>query len=51
MEVNKKLASLHEISKSQFSKILCCAPGSKDLILEPSVIQPLQKICGVQWLK
>lgn len=51
MEVNKKLASLNEISKSQFSKLLCSTSGSKDLVLEPSVIQPLQKICGVQWLK
>ncbi|XP_018565644.1 vacuolar protein sorting-associated protein 33B [Anoplophora glabripennis] len=51
MDVMKKLSSLQEISKSQLSKILCVNPNKKYLILEPSLIKPLERVCGVKWLK
>ncbi|KAF2899103.1 hypothetical protein ILUMI_07074 [Ignelater luminosus] len=47
----KKLTSLPEISKAQLSKILNHYAGSKDLVLEPMLIKPLERICGVRWLK
>ncbi|CAG9818237.1 unnamed protein product [Phaedon cochleariae] len=51
MEVIKKLTSLQEISKVQFSKILNINSNIKYLILEPSLIRPLERVCGVKWLK
>lgn len=46
-----KLSSLSEISKAQLEKILKTVPGCKHLIIEPSLIKPLERICGVSWLK
>ncbi|KAJ8929094.1 hypothetical protein NQ314_018243 [Rhamnusium bicolor] len=51
MDITKKLSSLQEISKTQLSKILCVNPSNKYLILEPSLIRPLERVCGVKWLK
>ncbi|KAJ8918020.1 hypothetical protein NQ315_011473 [Exocentrus adspersus] len=51
MDLMKKLSSLQEISKAQLSKILCINPNRKHLILEPRLIRPLERVCGVQWLK
>ncbi|GJQ68939.1 Vps33B [Trypoxylus dichotomus] len=47
----KKISSLSEISKTQLSKVLNFLPGAKDIIIEPEVIRPLERICGVSWLK
>ncbi|XP_057662911.1 vacuolar protein sorting-associated protein 33B [Diorhabda carinulata] len=51
MEVSKKLSSLQEISKAQFSRILNLVSSKKFLIIESSLIRPLEKVCGVKWLK
>lgn len=51
MDVTKKLTSLQEISKAQLSKILSTNANLKYLILEPEIIRPLEKVCGVTWLK
>lgn len=51
MELDKKLYSIQELSKSLLSKIFGFNVNSKYLILEPSVIKPLEKICGVKWLR
>ncbi|KAJ3628319.1 hypothetical protein MTP99_015632 [Tenebrio molitor] len=51
MELNKKLSSLQEISKTQLSKILSTVSSTKHLVLEPSIIRPLERVCGVKWLK
>lgn len=51
MDNDKILVSLQEVSKAQLSKILNVDSAPKDLILEPRIIQPLQRVCGVQWLK
>lgn len=51
MDVMKKLSSLQEISKRQLSKILSVNPNKKYLILEPTLIRPLERVCGVKWLK
>lgn len=51
MDVMKKLSSLQELSKIQLSKILSVNPNKKYLILEPSLIRPLERVCGVKWLK
>ncbi|KAI4457730.1 vesicle protein sorting-associated [Holotrichia oblita] len=47
----KKISSLSEISKTQLSKVLNNLPGAKDIIIEPDVIRPLERLCGVSWLK
>ncbi|KAK4872872.1 hypothetical protein RN001_014901 [Aquatica leii] len=49
--LDKKLSSLSEISKAQLSKILNSCAGTKDLILEPIIIKPLERVCGIRWLK
>ncbi|KAF5282424.1 hypothetical protein FQA39_LY17539 [Lamprigera yunnana] len=49
--IDKKLSSLCEISKSQLSKILNSYSGRKDLVLEPNIIKPLERVCGIRWLK
>ncbi|XP_023012169.1 vacuolar protein sorting 33B [Leptinotarsa decemlineata] len=51
MEIAKKFTSLQEISKAQLSKILNVNSSTKYLILEPSLIRPLERVCGVKWLK
>ncbi|XP_076259587.1 vacuolar protein sorting 33B [Rhynchophorus ferrugineus] len=51
MDIFKKLSSLPEISKAQLSKILSINPNRKFLIIEPGLIKPLERVCGVQWLK
>lgn len=51
MDITKKLLSLQEISKAQLSKILNLVPSKKNLILEPDLIKPLERVCGVKWLK
>lgn len=51
MELDKKLYSIQELSKSLLSKIFGFNVYSKFLILEPSIIKPLEKICGVKWLR
>lgn len=50
-KLDKILSSLSELSKVQLSKILNSINGAKDLILEPQIVRPLEKICGVRWLK
>ncbi|XP_066262933.1 vacuolar protein sorting-associated protein 33B [Euwallacea similis] len=51
MDVFKKLSSLQEISKAQLAKIFSVNPNRKFLVIEPSLIKPLERVCGVQWLK
>lgn len=51
MDIDKVLISLQEISKAKLAKILNVNSCTKNLILEPRIIQPLQRVCGVQWLK
>ncbi|XP_060526435.1 uncharacterized protein LOC132702046 [Cylas formicarius] len=51
MDVTKKLSCLQEISKAQLSKIFSINADRKYLIIEPSLIKPLERVCGVRWLK
>ncbi|KAL1509386.1 hypothetical protein ABEB36_004138 [Hypothenemus hampei] len=51
VDVLQKLSSLQEISKAQLSQIFSTNPNRKYLIIEPSLIKPLERVCGVQWLK
>ncbi|CAH2006083.1 unnamed protein product [Acanthoscelides obtectus] len=51
MNVIQKLASLQEISKAQLSVIFSCNTNTKYLILDPRIIRPLERVCGVKWLK
>ncbi|KAJ3665931.1 hypothetical protein Zmor_001395 [Zophobas morio] len=51
MDLNRKLSSLQEISKAQLSKILSIVTATKYVVLEPSIIRPLERVCGVKWLK
>ncbi|KAF5280706.1 hypothetical protein FQR65_LT15016 [Abscondita terminalis] len=49
--LDKKLSSLSEVSKAQLSKVLNSCSGTKDLILESIIIKPLERVCGIRWLK
>jgi hypothetical protein len=49
--IYEKLSSLSEISKAQLQKILNSVPNNKDLTIEPNLIKPLERVCGVTWLK
>ncbi|XP_028135863.1 vacuolar protein sorting-associated protein 33B [Diabrotica virgifera virgifera] len=51
MDITTKLSGLQEISKAQLSKILNVVSNPKYLIIEPSLIRPLERVCGVTWLK
>ncbi|KAK9870878.1 hypothetical protein WA026_009835 [Henosepilachna vigintioctopunctata] len=51
MDTEKKLSAIRELSKSLLSKLFLLNINSKYLILDPSVIKPLEKICGVKWLR
>ncbi|CAG9773107.1 unnamed protein product [Ceutorhynchus assimilis] len=51
MDYFKKLSSLQEISKQQLLKIFLVNPNLKFLVIESSLIKPLERVCGVQWLK
>ncbi|XP_017772264.1 PREDICTED: vacuolar protein sorting-associated protein 33B [Nicrophorus vespilloides] len=49
--LTKKCFSLSEISKVMLSKIFESIAGDKDLTLQKEIIPPLQRICGVTWLR
>ncbi|XP_063829861.1 vacuolar protein sorting-associated protein 33B [Ostrinia nubilalis] len=46
-----KLASLSLISQCKLQRILAQCGDKKDLIIDPSLIKPLERICGVTWLR
>ncbi|XP_013183811.2 vacuolar protein sorting-associated protein 33B [Amyelois transitella] len=46
-----KLMSLSLISQSKLQCILSACGDKKDLIIDPSLIKPLERICGVSWLR
>lgn len=49
--LSMKLASLSLISQHKLEKILDQCGSKADLIIDPSLIKPLEKICGVSWLR
>ncbi|XP_049871918.1 vacuolar protein sorting-associated protein 33B [Pectinophora gossypiella] len=46
-----KLASMSLISQCKLDNILSECGDKKDLIIDPSLIKPLERICGVSWLR
>lgn len=50
-ELERKLSSLSEISKAQLLQIFDLCPSRKNLILQPEIIKPLERICGIKWLR
>ncbi|KAG6452078.1 hypothetical protein O3G_MSEX007462 [Manduca sexta] len=46
-----KLSSLSLISQCKLESILSQCGDKKDLIIDPSLIKPLERICGVSWLR
>ncbi|CAH2258731.1 jg5409 [Pararge aegeria aegeria] len=46
-----KLASLCLISQHKLQNILSQCGDKVDLIIDPSLIKPLERICGVAWLR
>lgn len=49
--LHKRLSSLTEITKAQLSKILNFVAKTKDLVIQPEIIRPLERICGMNWLR
>ncbi|KOB72444.1 Vacuolar protein sorting [Operophtera brumata] len=46
-----KLSSMSLISQCKLESILSQCGDKKDLIIDPSLIKPLERICGVSWLR
>ncbi|KAJ0175332.1 hypothetical protein K1T71_009473 [Dendrolimus kikuchii] len=46
-----KLASMNLISQCKLESILATCGDKKDLIIDPALIKPLERICGVTWLR
>ncbi|XP_053611420.1 vacuolar protein sorting-associated protein 33B [Plodia interpunctella] len=46
-----KLSSLSLISQCKLQNILALCGDKKDLIIDPILIKPLERICGVSWLR
>lgn len=52
MSIDKKLAGIRQISQEKLQNILCSIPSSqKDLVIEPTLIKPLEHVCGASWLR
>lgn len=49
--LNKKLQGFQLIAQEKLQSILCSIPNKKDLILDASLIKPLEHICAASWLK
>ncbi|KAJ2938470.1 hypothetical protein O0L34_g12915 [Tuta absoluta] len=49
--LSKKLGSLSLISQRKLQDILAQCGDKKDFIIDPALIKPLEKICGVAWLR
>uniref|UniRef100_A0A2A4JMJ8 Vacuolar protein sorting-associated protein 33B n=1 Tax=Heliothis virescens TaxID=7102 RepID=A0A2A4JMJ8_HELVI len=49
--LSSKLASLSLISQCKLKDILLLCGDKKDLIIDPTLIKPLERICGVNWLR
>lgn len=49
--LNHKLASLSLISQCKLQSILTQCGDKKDLIIDNTLIKPLERICGVNWLR
>uniref|UniRef100_A0A336MNX7 CSON004627 protein n=1 Tax=Culicoides sonorensis TaxID=179676 RepID=A0A336MNX7_CULSO len=50
--LDKKLNGFRQIAQEKLQNIFCSIPGSqKDIIIEPSLIKPLEYVCGASWLK
>lgn len=49
--LNHKLASLSLISQCKLQSILTQCGDKKDLIIDHTLIKPLERICGVNWLR
>ncbi|XP_013173754.1 PREDICTED: vacuolar protein sorting-associated protein 33B [Papilio xuthus] len=49
--LQSKLSSLCLISQHKLQKILSLCGDKADLIIDPSLIKPLERICGVTWLR
>lgn len=49
--LQSKLSSLCLISQHKLEKILSSCGDKADLIIDSSLIKPLERICGVTWLR
>ncbi|KPJ04465.1 Vacuolar protein sorting-associated protein 33B [Papilio xuthus] len=49
--LQSKLSSLCLISQHKLETILSLCGDKADLIIDPSLIKPLERICGVTWLR
>lgn len=51
VSVKKKISSLCLVSQKKLESILLTCGDTKDLIIEPSLIEPLERICAASWLR
>lgn len=51
ISVKKKISSLCLVSQKKLESILLTCGETKDLIIDPSLIEPLERICAASWLR
>ncbi|XP_067624903.1 vacuolar protein sorting-associated protein 33B [Eurosta solidaginis] len=51
LTLDKKLQSFQLIAQEKLQAIICSIPGKKDLIIEQTLIKPLEHVCAASWLK
>ena len=51
LSLDKKLSGFKQIAQEKLQHILCNIPGKKDLIIESTLIKPLEYVCGASWLR
>lgn len=49
--LNKKLQGFQLVAQEKLQSILCSIPKKKDLIIDVTLIEPLEHICAASWLK
>lgn len=51
VSLSRKLSSLGLISQKKLESILNSCNGKKDLIIDPVLFEPFERVCGASWLR
>lgn len=46
-----KLQGFRQIAQEKLQNILCSIANTKDIVIEPDLIKPLEHVCGASWLR
>lgn len=51
LPLDEKLQGFQLLAQEKLQAVICSIPTAKDLIIEPQLIRPLQRVCSASWLK